>query len=42
VNAALWEMELAKFVKKVRNGVCQIIPMLASYNSPRSPFTPSR
>ena len=34
VNAALRELELAKLVKKVRNGVYQINPMLAGYNSP--------
>ncbi|MGW4837867.1 hypothetical protein [Streptomyces globisporus] len=33
-NAALRELELAKFVKKVRNGVYQINPMLAGYDSP--------
>jgi DNA-binding GntR family transcriptional regulator len=34
VNAALRTLELAKLVKKVRNGVYQINPMLAGYNSP--------
>ncbi|MCX4451739.1 helix-turn-helix domain-containing protein [Streptomyces sp. NBC_01789] len=34
VNAALRELELAKLVRKVRNGVYQINPMLAGYNSP--------
>ncbi|MFD9415981.1 MarR family transcriptional regulator [Streptomyces goshikiensis] len=36
VSATLWELELelAKLVKKVRNGVYQINPMLAGYNSP--------
>ncbi|MFB7747311.1 helix-turn-helix domain-containing protein [Streptomyces sp. NPDC056132] len=34
VNAALRELELAKIVKKVRNGVYQINPMLAGHNSP--------
>ncbi|MFI2292864.1 helix-turn-helix domain-containing protein [Streptomyces niveus] len=34
VNAALRELELAKLVKKVRNGVYQINPMLAGYTSP--------
>ncbi|MFH0246546.1 helix-turn-helix transcriptional regulator [Streptomyces sp. HK10] len=33
VNAALRTLELAKLVKKVRNGVYQINPMLAGYNS---------
>lgn len=33
-NAALRELELAKLVKKVRNGVYQINPMLAGYDSP--------
>ncbi|RPK31881.1 hypothetical protein EES37_34685 [Streptomyces sp. ADI91-18] len=33
VNAALWELEL-ELVKKVRNGVYQVNPMLAGYNSP--------
>ncbi|MEU2287898.1 MarR family transcriptional regulator [Streptomyces sp. NPDC013178] len=35
VNAALRTLELAKLVKKVRNGVYQINPMLAGYNSPQ-------
>ncbi|MEO3977988.1 helix-turn-helix domain-containing protein [Streptomyces sp. CAU 1734] len=34
VNAALRSLELAKLVKKVRNGVYQINPMLAGYSSP--------
>lgn len=34
VNAALRELELAKLVKKVRNGVYQINPMLAGYACP--------
>ncbi|MER5571498.1 helix-turn-helix domain-containing protein [Streptomyces goshikiensis] len=35
VNAALRELELAKLVKKVRDGVYQINPpMLAGYDSP--------
>ena len=34
VNAALRSLELAKLVKKVRNGVYQINPMLAGYDSP--------
>ncbi|MFD5347078.1 MarR family transcriptional regulator [Streptomyces anulatus] len=34
VNAALRELELAKLVKKVRNGVYQINPMLAGYDCP--------
>ncbi|GAA1924347.1 helix-turn-helix transcriptional regulator [Streptantibioticus ferralitis] len=34
VNAALRSLELAKLVTKVRNGVYQINPMLAGYNSP--------
>ncbi|MGW3984729.1 MarR family transcriptional regulator [Streptomyces mirabilis] len=34
VNAALRELELAKLVKKVRNGVYQINPMLAGYSCP--------
>ncbi|XMN10869.1 MarR family transcriptional regulator [Streptomyces griseobrunneus] len=34
VNAALRELELAKLVKKVKNGIHQINPMLAGYNSP--------
>ncbi|TJZ95304.1 MarR family transcriptional regulator [Actinacidiphila oryziradicis] len=34
VNAALRSLELAKLVKKVRNGVYQINPMLAGYHSP--------
>ncbi|MGW1619954.1 MarR family transcriptional regulator [Streptomyces sp. NPDC002172] len=34
VNAALRELELAKLVKKVRNGVYQINPMLAGHASP--------
>lgn len=34
VNAALRSLELAKLVKKVRNGVYQINPMLAGYASP--------
>lgn len=34
VNAALRELELAKLVKKVRNGVYQINPMLAGYTAP--------
>ncbi|MCF3105465.1 MarR family transcriptional regulator [Streptomyces roseoverticillatus] len=34
VNAALRSLELAKLVKKVRNGVYQINAMLAGYNSP--------
>lgn len=34
VNAALRELELAKLVKKVRNGVYQINPMLAGYTCP--------
>ncbi|WP_331759298.1 helix-turn-helix domain-containing protein [Streptomyces sp. NBC_01579] len=33
VNAALRSLELAKLVKKVRNGVYQINPMLAGYTS---------
>lgn len=33
-NAALRELELAKLVKKIRNGVYQINPMLAGYDSP--------
>ncbi|MGW0752553.1 MarR family transcriptional regulator [Streptomyces sp. NPDC002587] len=33
VNAALRSLELAKLVRKVRNGVYQINPMLAGYNS---------
>ncbi|MFI0220452.1 hypothetical protein [Streptomyces lydicus] len=31
---ALRELELARLVKKVRNGVCQVNPMLAGYTSP--------
>ncbi|WP_326693154.1 MarR family transcriptional regulator (plasmid) [Streptomyces sp. NBC_01795] len=34
VNAALRTLELAKLVKKVRNGLYQINPMLAGYHSP--------
>ncbi|MCX4489981.1 MarR family transcriptional regulator [Streptomyces anulatus] len=34
VNAALRELELAKLVRKVRNGVYQINPMLAGYDCP--------
>ncbi|WP_331737715.1 MarR family transcriptional regulator (plasmid) [Streptomyces sp. NBC_01732] len=34
VNAALRSLELAKLVKKVRNGVYQINPMLAGYTCP--------
>jgi hypothetical protein len=34
VNAALRSLELARLVTKVRNGVYQINPMLAGYNSP--------
>lgn len=34
VNAAMRSLELAKLVKKVRNGVYQINPMLAGYTSP--------
>ncbi|MFG2025632.1 MarR family transcriptional regulator [Streptomyces sp. NPDC048825] len=34
MNAALWSLELARLVKKVRNGVCQINPMLAGHASP--------
>lgn len=34
VNAALRSLELAKLVKKVRNGVYQINPMLAGYSCP--------
>ncbi|MFF4402684.1 MarR family transcriptional regulator [Streptomyces sp. NPDC001480] len=34
VNAALRTLELARLVKKVRNGLYQINPMLAGYNSP--------
>ncbi|MEE1735227.1 helix-turn-helix domain-containing protein [Streptomyces sp. BE147] len=34
VNAALRNLELARLVKKVRNGVYQINPMLAGYNCP--------
>lgn len=37
VNAALRTLELAKLVKKVRNGLYQINPMLAGYHSPRTP-----
>ncbi|WP_330335579.1 MarR family transcriptional regulator (plasmid) [Streptomyces sp. NBC_00536] len=33
VNAALRSLELARLVRKVRNGVYQINPMLAGYNS---------
>lgn len=33
MNAALRSLELAKLVRKVRNGVYQINPMLAGYNS---------
>ncbi|GGO60272.1 MarR family transcriptional regulator [Streptomyces lasiicapitis] len=33
-NAALRSLELAKLVKKVRNGIYQINAMLAGYNSP--------
>ncbi|WTF97852.1 MarR family transcriptional regulator [Streptomyces sp. NBC_01590] len=34
VNAALRNLELAKLVKKVRNGIYQINPMLAGYTTP--------
>ncbi|MBZ2410824.1 MULTISPECIES: MarR family transcriptional regulator [Streptomyces] len=34
VNAALRRLELARLVKKVRNGVYQINPMLAGYEHP--------
>ncbi|MEU3774315.1 MarR family transcriptional regulator [Streptomyces sp. NPDC032472] len=34
VNAAMRTLELAKLVKKVRNGLYQVNPMLAGYNAP--------
>ncbi|WP_327072029.1 helix-turn-helix domain-containing protein [Kitasatospora sp. NBC_01302] len=34
-NAALRSLELAKLVKKVRNGLYQINPMVAGHNSPQ-------
>lgn len=39
VKAALRSLELAKLVTKIRNGVYQINPMLAGYNSPEDAVT---